>query len=475
MHRGSERKAPLDLADQLDFALGDLLVSPSTRTLHGPKGQVPTEPRVMQVLLCLAQEPGQLVPRDILLARCWNGAAIGDDSLNRAVLGGRRAVEQAGSSSVSIVTVAGAGYVLAIASESVHQAATDAAIETGWKSWRLGIPAPDWRAIRQLRNALAAQPRRADAWGMLSLLLRNAAEYVEAAECGQIVQECELAAERALSLVPGQSLARSALIGLPPLFGEWRLRRTAIIDALTDDPNNIVARHDLAILEMATGRPSAAIPLVEALITQDRLAAIFHYKWIYHLWTRGELGEMDQVADRAMHLWPRHPAIWFARLWSLAFTGRPRQAAQQLEEDSHRPDLSAPALDTLRATLSSLCDPADEVRRQEAVRKNVAAAERGAAQSVGAIIHLAGLGALDEGFLVAESYFLRRGPLAAAVRKTPTDPSITDQHRRVTQMLFIPVTATMRSDPRFPDLCEQIGLARYWSTFAIVPDHLRAR
>ena len=38
------------------------------------------------------------------------------------------------------------------------------------------------------------------------------------------------------------------------------------------------------------------------------------------------------------------------------------------------------------------------------------------------------------------------------------EPSVNDQHRRVTQVLFTPAGAGMRSDPRFMEFCERIGL-----------------
>ena len=59
----------------------------------------------------------------------------------------------------------------------------------------------------------------------------------------------------------------------------------------------------------------------------------------------------------------------------------------------------------------------------------------------------------------------------------PTEPiarlaSINDQHRRKTNMLFVPVSANMRADPRFSRLTRDIGLADYWSRAQITPDHL---
>jgi DNA-binding winged helix-turn-helix (wHTH) protein len=459
-----------------DFALGKLEISPSRRTISGDCGRAVLEPRMMQVLVTLAEQSGHLVTREALVEKCWSGGPVGDDSLNRAIAGIRRGLRVAVGSAVRIQTVSSAGYSLMEATqEAAAQGAATAilaeAVEAGWRSWRLGMPSPDIPTLDRLREAASIAPERADVWALLALVARNAAEHADAADCASFVADCEAAGRRALVLDPRQGCARAALISLPPIFGDWIRRRPDLIQAQADEPGNIVLTHDLAMLEMATGRPSAAAPLIEMLMERDPLAAIFHYKRVYHLWTLGRVSEMDRVADRAMQLWPHHPAIWFARFWSLAFTERPAQASQQLADAATLPIIPPPARSTMEVTLRAVMDRANEEARKSAIEANVAASQRGPAQSVAAIIHLGGLGAVEEAFDVAEGYLARRGPIAVSVRRTDTDPSITDQHRRVTQMLFIPATASMRACSRFDTLCRTIGLEDYWSRMQLRPDH----
>ena len=83
-----------ELAARLDFWLGTLLVSPSARTISGPGGSNAIEPRVMQVLVVLADAAGAVVTRQTLLQRCWGGVYVGDDSFNRAIAGVQRAASQ---------------------------------------------------------------------------------------------------------------------------------------------------------------------------------------------------------------------------------------------------------------------------------------------------------------------------------------------------------------------------------------------
>ena len=72
-----------ELAARPDFTLGLAAVSPSSRTIAGPGGTADVEPRVMQVLVVLAEAAGQVVTRGTLFDRCWGGVYVGDDSLNR--------------------------------------------------------------------------------------------------------------------------------------------------------------------------------------------------------------------------------------------------------------------------------------------------------------------------------------------------------------------------------------------------------
>lgn len=79
------RLAPIELAATADFTLGGTLVRPSSRDLVAAGKTVAVEPRVMQVLVVLAGNAGRTVTRDELVARCWCGAVVGDDALQRCI------------------------------------------------------------------------------------------------------------------------------------------------------------------------------------------------------------------------------------------------------------------------------------------------------------------------------------------------------------------------------------------------------
>ena len=103
---------PIGLAWEPDFTLGSLHVSPSAREVTRAGWTEGLEPRVMQVLVLLHQAQGAVVPRDMLIARCWGGRMVGDDAINRAIGRLRRLARADRGASFVIETIARVGYRL---------------------------------------------------------------------------------------------------------------------------------------------------------------------------------------------------------------------------------------------------------------------------------------------------------------------------------------------------------------------------
>ena len=103
--------APSDLAERLDFSLGNATVSPSLRRITTAAGEASLEPRVMQVLVALFDADGLVLSRDTLMDLCWSGVIVGEDAVNRAIGELRRAVREI-DASFAIETIARVGYRL---------------------------------------------------------------------------------------------------------------------------------------------------------------------------------------------------------------------------------------------------------------------------------------------------------------------------------------------------------------------------
>ncbi len=94
------------------FQIGDWRVSPLDGTLTGPAGTVHVEPKVMDVLLCLASHAGELVERDRLLAEVWGTRVVSDEPLTRCVAQLRSALGDDRRRPKYIQTVPKRGYRL---------------------------------------------------------------------------------------------------------------------------------------------------------------------------------------------------------------------------------------------------------------------------------------------------------------------------------------------------------------------------
>jgi tetratricopeptide (TPR) repeat protein len=467
-------------SDLSDFSIGPITVRPHSRLIEASTSSIAVEPLVMEVLLALSRRAGMVVSRREMFEQCWGSAPVGDDSLNRVIAGLRKALRLTAGDAVTIQTVPAVGYVLRLVSKGRNPFAlqdgddAEPAIEAGRNSWRRGLPEPDHLGIEQLRHTARIHPDGADVWGMLALLCRYAAEYADPRDSSDYVAECQLAAERALDLDPDQPEALVALATVAPLFGRWSDARARLERIVKGSGGCAAAVHELAIVEMTTGRVREAKLLIDRLIEADPLAACYCYKSVWQHWSNGDLAGMDHAADRAIQLWPTHPAIWTARLWTLAHTERARAALVMLDDSSARPVIPAPMLQLLQLVMRAAATR-DRVAVKAAVRACCSAAHKGPALAVAALLALGLFDAVDEAFEVAYAYYARAGDAPVPVRHMAGEASINDQHRRVTQPLFTPAAQALRADARFTVLCERIGLTAYWRDSGLEPDYFQGQ
>ena len=335
-----------------------------------------------------------------------------------------------------------------------------------------GLPESADRAVTLLRQAVARRPDDAALWGALALAWRAKSEFAHPSATASAVQACQLAASRALAINPKQADARTALIILRPTYGDWLAVERGLRAVLADAPGNEDAAMELAELLQAVGRSRACGEISDLLATRLALSPVYQYRRGYVLWNRARVGEADRTLDRALALWPRHPNVWFARLWLSAFTGRADAAIAHVKDiEAMPPGVSRQEAARLRTSLVALRSraPGDI---QAAVAANLAAARAGPGGSVPAIMILSFLGRLDEAFTMARGYLLRRGASVMPLRAQGVQAVATDTRHRHTQVLFVPVTAPLRADPRFLPMCEACGLADYWRQAGHQPDFL---
>ena len=500
-----------DLAAREDFTLGGVIVSPSTRALRGPLGVQDIEPRVMQVLVVLAETAGQVVTRESLFNRCWGGVYVGDDSLNRAVGAVRRAVAAVGGR-FEVETIPRTGYILTVPKgdgpHSLHDLPIDASnapvsrrwalvaggaaaavggtglwwklrdrpdprvtelINSGRDAMLVAMPGSTEKATSSLRQAAQLDPTNAEAWGLLALAMRDVVEEAPPSAVSKAVIETESAARKALAIDAKEPNARTALATVRPEFGRWADTEDSLRAILADAPGNAPALTYLVMILQSVGRARESFELNERVLRLQPNSPIHQFRRALKFWISGLTAQADLAIDRALQLWPRHPAVWNARLMIFAFTGRPEVAMAMINDTETRPDFPAPAFDNWLVSLRALQTRAPH-DLAAARTSTTDAALRNPASAQWAMMALSALGELDAAFAVAEGSLLRRGPLTGPISVRKGQWALNDQYWRRTMSLFTPATVGMRADPRFRTLCEGMGMMAYWRNRGIWPD-----
>ena len=96
----------------VDFMIGDCLVQPQVNRLVVAQERIQLEPKAMDVLLCLARQPGRVISRQDLLDLAWDGTFVTDDALTQTIVQLRRALSDSAESPRYIETIRKKGYRL---------------------------------------------------------------------------------------------------------------------------------------------------------------------------------------------------------------------------------------------------------------------------------------------------------------------------------------------------------------------------
>ena len=95
-----------------DFRLGTHLVRPSLNEISGADGVKHLEPKLIQVLVYLAERAGEVVSKEQILASVWAGVFVTDDVLTRGISELRRALGDDAREPQYIQTITKKGYRL---------------------------------------------------------------------------------------------------------------------------------------------------------------------------------------------------------------------------------------------------------------------------------------------------------------------------------------------------------------------------
>lgn len=99
------------------FYLRDLLVKPRKGQVSGRSGLVHLPPKAMQILVCLASHPGELVTREMLIETVWGEETGSHEALQHAVTEIRQALDDQTADPHCLEEVPNRGYRLVVAPE----------------------------------------------------------------------------------------------------------------------------------------------------------------------------------------------------------------------------------------------------------------------------------------------------------------------------------------------------------------------
>src|SRR5215468_569182 len=101
------RTAPMD-----DLRIGSWVVARSLNSISAGGRTVRLEPKIMEVLLCLAQHPGETLSKERLFQAVWPNIIVTEDVLKRCIAELRRAFDDDARNPHIIETIAKRGYRL---------------------------------------------------------------------------------------------------------------------------------------------------------------------------------------------------------------------------------------------------------------------------------------------------------------------------------------------------------------------------
>ena len=492
------------------------------------------QPRVMQVLVALARAQGAIVTRDELTQACWEGRVVGEDAINRVIFHVRRLSQGVGAGAFSIETITKVGYRLhdgapaGSDAEAVAElvrpwadqpAAPDAgfavprprldrrlllglgagAVAAGavggalvWRRWAADQPpspqaaaqleramqslmqgTPDGRAqaIGFLQNVVAVHPNYADGWGALGVAYAESSHWRSEEMAGPLRDRARQAVTQARTLDPDNLYAEVAAATTPPSRGAWLTAERALRAAFTQHPNTFELPYLLAEVLCSVGRHSDAAVIFETVRQHTAPSPpCIYFCEVMSLWGANRLEETDRLLDEAAGLYPTQYALWFARVYTLMFSGRSETALGLLQDTATRPN-GIPTgefdrvADVARAFVSRDPKAIDEVMQVELAR-----AKLGAGYAENTMQFASAFGRLDEAFAVANAYYFSDGFAVPEVRFTVEQGSYTPMGERQAAYLFYPSTAPMRADPRFQTLAQRLGLVDYWRASGSQPD-----
>jgi Flp pilus assembly protein TadD len=381
----------------------------------------------------------------------------------------RRLLMAGGAGVAAAAAVAGGGVFLWREHNRPPQEA-QVLVDKGTEALRQGLPQANAQAVGFFREAVTLAPDYADAWGALALGYNAMLLYTPPQRQAGVFTQAAAAARRALELDRNNPRGATALALLTPTFRNWRPADAQIVRAMDLSPGEPMLLLAYSRLLISVGRMREAVRVSQDAVRADSFAPFFRYVLAHALWGAGRIEEADLELSKALTRWPRHYALWFLQFHVWTHTGRADRAVALGEDLPSRPvGIPSPdvelSLNAARALVSRA--PADIARVLETQR---AAARRGSGYAENAMGWMCAFGEVDEAFAIARGLYFGEGFQIGAQRWSPDQGRFTVGRMPHVHPIFMPPTAAMRRDPRWPRLMSDLEITAYWRATGHQPD-----
>jgi DNA-binding winged helix-turn-helix (wHTH) protein/tetratricopeptide (TPR) repeat protein len=518
----------IDLASESAFRLGPLAVTPATLQVEHGSAAHTLEPRVMQVLVALAQANGAVVSRDELVDRCWGGRIVGENAVHRVISRIRQLAAEQGDGQLAVETIPRVGYRLLVAEAApganapaepgphpvapgsapigdrpapappaaprttrralIAAAGLGAAALAGGLAWRAsrqptpeqarardliagaqgllrhGDPGTDRQAMAFLEAATRSDPDNALPWGMLAMIQQDMLGYASDAELSGIANRTHEAAARALALDPANAEAQVAAAIVPPNFRRWARNEAKLRPIVEQHPDHPVPVHQLGWLLLDVGRMREATACLRRALALDPLRARYHAHYILGLVATGQMTEAERVLAEAQRLWPGRTQFAGMR-FNLHLHSGQVDAAEALLLAPHPSPLDGWGKNPPQVERRLATVRALRSRSAPDIARIAAQLEADAQRNLTSSAAMMLLCALGQ----------TEAALRVAWRRLFGDPALGIAAPHPLRALHVPIMHApmlrpLRAHPRFPELTRLAGLDAYWRTTRTRPD-----
>jgi len=363
------------------FVSGEWTVAPTRNLLVRGDEEVRVEPRVMDVLVDLAERAGEVVPKEELVEHVWEGRYVTDDVLTVTIYALRKALGDDAKRPRYVETVSRRGYRWIA---SVETAAPEAVPQDGARP-----PQAPWWRIAAVAATVAIALFAIGAARMLTLPHRSRhVATAEAHECyvkgrffldQRLLQSLEQARQqfaRAVALDPQDPAARAgmadtysamadfgvaspaemrpqamtearraleldpesaeghAALGRAQFLFDWSFAAAerSLNRALSLDSDYMPAYQTLAWLQSARGRYAEAIAAAKRARLLDPVNTARYTELAWVLALGGRYDDALREIDRALQISPRAFELHLARGWTFESAGKPDAAFAEYRE-----------------------------------------------------------------------------------------------------------------------------------------------